>query len=317
MRVYFGVGQLNRKFTRPILTIGIFDGVHVGHKYIIKKVVEEARRLKGTSIVLTFYPHPYRVLKPKRYLPLLISLEHRLKLISEMGVDVCIVQGFTEKFSRIDKLSFVKKILFEKIHPLQIFVGKDFNFGKDGLGNVRLLKKLGIIYSYKVKEISPKILDGKVISSSYIRNLILKGKLIKASRFLGRPVSVFGKIVRGCKRGKILGYPTANIDYSYEVLPPAGVYAVNINLGKKRLFGVANIGFRPSFNKRIRQRKVAAEVHILDFHKRIYGKNIEIEFIKKIRSEKRFKKSSSLVRQIEKDIQKSKRIFKTNPRFSS
>jgi len=309
MKVYYGAGKIKHKFKRPILTIGIFDGVHRGHRYIIKKIVDGSRRINGSSIVFTFYPHPYHVLKPRKYLPLLISLEHRLNLLADLGVDVCIIQGFTKKFSNINKTTFIKKILVNKIHPSEIIVGKDFNFGKKKMGGIKLLKDLGKIHNYRVKVIPSRLIGTKKISSTLIRSLILKGNLKKASNFLGRPLSIFGKIVKGSKRGKLLGFPTANIDYAHEVLPPKGVYAVKINFDKKKFLGVANIGLRPSFKKRGRAR-VVVEVFILNFTKRIYGKAIEVEFVKKIRNEKKFKNRSSLIKQIEKDIRKTRQILR-------
>lgn len=313
MKVYYGIGQVKRKFRRPILTIGIFDGVHLGHSYIIKKIVEKARKIKGTSIVFTFYPHPYHVLKPRKYLPLLISLEHRLRLIKDLGADICIVQEFTEKFSKINKFDFIKNILFKKIYPLEIVVGKDFNFGSNRSGNIRLLEELGRIFGYRLSEISPRTIKGRVISSTFIRSLIQKGNLSKASMFLGRPVSIFGRIVKGYNLGRSLGFPTANIDYRHEVLPPKGVYAVKIKLNSKKLLGVANVGFRPSFKKPSSQKKIIVEVHIFDFCKSIYGKQVEVEFIKMIRNEKCFKNKSTLMNQIKSDKAKSMQIFKIKP----
>lgn len=310
MKVYYGIGRLNHKIRRPILAIGIFDGVHLGHRYLIKKIVNKSRQIKGTSVVLTFYPHPYHILKPKAYLPLLISLEHRLKLIADLGVDVCIVQDFTEKFSQIHKVAFIKNILFKKFNHLEIFVGKDFTFGRKRLGNVKLLEELSSTYKYITKEISPVIIDGKRISSTFIRKLISQGKLKIAAKFLGRPVSIFGKIVRGSRRGKILGFPTANIDYKHEILPPEGVYAVKLNLDKEKLFGVANLGFRPSFGKSDIRNQVVAEVHIFNFNKNIYNRIAELEFIKRIRAERKFKNKAHLICQIEKDLKKTRQFFK-------
>ncbi|MFH1655120.1 MAG: bifunctional riboflavin kinase/FAD synthetase [Candidatus Omnitrophota bacterium] len=313
MKVCYGAGKINHKFRRPVLSIGVFDGVHLGHKYIIKKIVERARRIRGTSIVFTFYPHPYHVLKPHKYLPLLISLEHRIRLLADLGVDVCIVQGFTERFSKIDKIRFIENILLKEINPSEIFVGKDFNFGKNKLGNIKLLTERERIHNFKVRVIPTRLIGTRKISSTLIRSLIQKGNLKKAARFLGRRVSIFGKIVKGSRRGKILGFPTANIDYKHEVLPSKGVYAVKIKLDKKRFLGVANIGLRPSFKKSARGR-VVVEVYIFNFNKRIYGKSIEVEFVKKIRNENKFKNRSSLVRQIEEDLKKTRQIFKSPTR---
>jgi riboflavin kinase/FMN adenylyltransferase len=316
MKVYYGVGKIRRKFRRPILTIGVFDGVHLGHQYIINKIVRRANIIRGTSVVFTFYPHPYHVLKPREYLPLLISLEHRIKLFAELGVDVCIIQEFTEDFSKIEKINFIKNILFRRIKPFEIFVGEDFNFGKNKLGDTDLLQRLSRIYHYKVREISPRRIDRKKISSTFIRSLILRGNLKQATKFLGRPVSILGKIVKGSRRGKSLGFPTANIDCKHEVLPPKGVYAVKMFIEKNKFFGVANIGLRPSF-KRKGRRQIILEAHIFNFYKRIYGKSIEVEFVKMIRKEKKFKNSSLLVRQILRDAEKSMQILNNLPQKSS
>jgi len=310
MKVYYGVGQLNRKLIRPILAIGIFDGVHLGHQCLIKKIVKKARQIKGTSVALTFYPHPYHVLKPRTYLPFLISLEHRLKLIADLGVDVCIVQEFTEKFSQTDKIPFIKNFLFKKIKPQEIFVGKDFTFARKRSGNVKFLEAFSNICRYKTREIRSVVVDGKRISSTFIRKLIRQGNLDLAARFLGRPVSIFGKIVKGSRRGKILGFPTANIDYHHEILPPTGVYAVRINFDKEKLLGVANLGFRPSFKKSLKREEVVAEVHIFDFDKNIYGKTAELEFIKRIRAERKFKNRTKLICQIEEDLKTVRQFFR-------
>ncbi|HOX54514.1 MAG: bifunctional riboflavin kinase/FAD synthetase [Candidatus Omnitrophica bacterium] len=310
MKVYYGIGQFKSKISKPILAIGIFDGVHLGHQYIIKKIVRESLRTNGASVVLTFFPHPYHILKPKRYLPLLISLEHRLKLLADLGVDVCIVQDFTTQFAGIHKNEFIRDFLFRKLKPVEIFVGKDFTFGRRKSGNVKLLYKLSDTYNYKTRVVSPIIIDGKRISSTFIRKLIISGNLKTAARFLGRPVSIFGRIIKGSRRGKILGFPTANIDYRHEILPPRGVYAVRLNLDKEKLFGVANLGFRPSFEKSNKKNKVVAEVYIFDFDKNIYGRTAELEFIKRIRAEKKFKNRQHLIYQIEQDIKKAKQFFR-------
>lgn len=291
---------------KTIAAIGIFDGVHLGHKAIIKSAIRRARAIRGKSVVITFHPHPLKILQPDRPIPLLMSTKHRLRLIGELGVNICLLIRFNKRFSNLQPRDFVKKILVEKLNVCEVYIGSDFVFGKDGMGNAILLKKYGRCYGFKVK-IMPMIkIAGKVVSSTMIRNLIMKGRLDEAAKMLGRPVTVFGTVVKGTRRGKLLGYPTANIDPHHETIPPSGVYAVWVRVRNRKYGGALYIGTRPTF----KEAAPVIEVHIFNFRKLIYGEDVEIIFIKKLRSDRRFSSKQKLVEQIRKDNIIARRILK-------
>lgn len=293
---------------KTIAAIGIFDGVHLGHKAIIKSAIRRARAIRGKSVVITFHPHPLKILQPDRPIPLLMSTKHRLRLIGELGVNICLLIRFNKRFSNLQPRDFVKKILVEKLNVCEVYIGSDFVFGKDGMGNAILLKKYGRCYGFKVK-IMPMIkIAGKVVSSTMIRNLIMKGRLDEAAKMLGRPVTVFGTVVKGTRRGKLLGYPTANIDPHHETIPPSGVYAVWVRVRNRKYGGALYIGTRPTF----KEAAPVIEVHIFNFRKLIYGEDVEIIFIKKLRSDRRFSSKQKLVEQIRKDNIIARRILKFN-----
>ncbi len=291
---------------KTIAAIGIFDGVHLGHRAIIKSAVRRARTIKGKSVVITFHPHPLKVLQPDRPIPLLMSTAHRLRLIGELGVDSCLLLKFNKRFSNFQPRDFVKKILVEELKVSEVYIGSDFIFGKNGVGNAILLKKFGRCYGFQVK-IMPMIkIKGRVVSSTAIRNLIMKGKLNEALELLGRPVTVFGTVVKGARRGKLLGYPTANINPHHEAIPPSGVYAVWVRLKNRRYGGALYIGTRPTFE----ETEPVIEVYIFNFRKLIYGEDVEIIFVKKTRGDRKFRTQQKLVEQIKKDGLNVRRILK-------
>ena len=281
-----------KKISYPtIVTIGIFDGVHKGHQKILKKVLKEAKASRLKSVVVTFDPHPVKVLSLCAQIPLLMSLDHRIRLIKKMGVDYCLVKKFTKEFSKLSPEEFIKDILVDKLNLKALVTGENFLFGFKEKGCSKLLKKLSKIYDFKFYSTPPLKIGGEYISSTRIRKLIEKGRLGLAKKLLGRPVTILGTVVKGKSLGRELGFPTANIDPHHESIPPAGVYSVDAALGKKIYRGVLNI----SLHKII-------EVHILNFNKNIYGRDIEVIFKQKIRNEKKFKTLESLRRQISLDI---------------
>lgn len=298
MIVIRNIRKLKRQFRNPVITIGIFDGVHRGHKKIISALVKRAKKIKGTSIVITIYPHPAKLLHPKTAPPLLISLNHRIRLIEELGVDVLLMLKFTKYFSNLTAEDFIEKILVEKIGIKEIIIGSDFVFGKDKLGNTPFLKEARKKHGFKVTKIRILKSSGSLISSTRIRKLVTSGKLAKASNLLERPVSILGTVKKGAKRGRILGYPTANIDPHHEAIPPSGVYAVSVKFKEKIFGGVLNIGRRPTFYK---DSEPTIEVHIFNFKKSIYNEDLEIEFVKKIRNEVKFPSRAKLIAQIRLD----------------
>ena len=296
-----------RKFT---ITIGIFDGVHYAHKKLISTLIKKAKAKHLSTLLITFDPHPASVLKKAKKAPLLISLKHRLRLLEEMGIDYVVVLRFDRKLASMSAKDFIKKKL-AKICVSEIVVGKNFFFGRDKTGSLKELAKFSNAYNYKLDIINPVKSRQEVISSTLIRSLIQKGNLKKASKLLSRPVSVLGTVIKGHKRGRIIGFPTANIDPHHEVIPPSGVYAVKIKLKGKLYNGVLNIGKRPTFSKNnYDSSDLTIEVHLLNFDKSIYGKDLEIIFVKKIRDENRFKKIAELKAQIKKDESMARHILR-------
>ena len=298
MKIFYGLKNLNQ-FSKPVLALGVFDGVHAAHIHILKSVARLARRIKGTAVVLTFWPHPQKEGS-------LYSLEHRLRLIAAQGIDVCIVINFNRNFSAMSAEDFIRKILGEKIGARYIYIGKNFRFGKNAAGDFKLLKKSAGVYKFKVKTFPLLKINHQAVSSSNIRRLILQGRLKEAEKLLSRPVGILGTVVRGVSLGKKLGYPTANINPHHEVLPPAGIYAVKVFLENKNLPGLCYIGSRPTF---VRQRSHNIEVYIFDFKQNIYGKYLEIKFIEKIRGDRKFSSPQLLVQQIQKDVFSARKIF--------
>lgn len=297
MRVIYGLKGI-RRYRRPVVALGVFDGVHRGHRLILEEAIRQARKVKGTSIVLTFWPHPQRQKS-------IYSLEHRLKLIQEIGIDVCIVIRFGKKFSKISAQSFIREILFKRLGAGYVYIGKNFSFGKGASGNFITLKKLSSLYNFKLKVFNVIKINNQPISSTYIRALIIEGHLRQAQRLLAHPVSILGTVIKGESIGKRLGFPTANIQAHHEVLPPSGIYAVDVILNNRKLKGACYIGSRPTF-KTGRTRYI--EVYIFRLTKNIYGKYLEIRFIKKIRGDRKFSSAKSLIKQIKKDINTAQRI---------
>lgn len=310
MKVISLSGNSKLHLKKTCAAIGIFDGVHRGHQYLIQKMLAAARRLGAQPIVITFFPHPAHVLRPDVSLSYLTSLDDRFRLLGDLGVNACLVVPFNRRFAKVQPQVFIKDILVKKLGVKAIFVGDDFRFGKDRSGDISLFQKLSVDYGYEMHAVSALKQGRSVISSTRIRQLIGEGELEGASRLLGRKVFVSGAVVKGSARGKKLGFPTANVAYEADVLPPQGVYVVQVLLGKKKYPAIANIGTRPSFEKQITQ--LHLEVHILDFSKNIYGKKIEVEFLKKIRNEKKFKNPQELIRQIQKDESLARKYFALN-----
>lgn len=300
MRIITNLSLPGKKLKNPVVAIGIFDGIHRGHKKLLRRVIEAARLIKGTSVVVTFDPHPSNILDMIGAAPLLVSLKHRLHLIAAEGIDAAYVLNFNKTLARYTAPEFVKKILVKKIGARAVIIGSDFRFGKDKKGDIGLLESMGKKFGFSVEEVPLFGVGPKPVSSTRIRGLISSGRLKEASRLLGRPVSVLGTVIRGSKRGRILGYPTANINPHHETIPPSGVYAVYAMFNKKRYKGILNIGFRPTFNKDHRppQKEPVIEVHLFGFDKGIYGKDIEVIFTRKLREEKRFSGREALVKQI-------------------
>lgn len=305
-RVIYGLSNLKKKIKNAYLTIGIFDGLHLGHQFIIRSTIKKARLHKGRSIVITFWPHPEKE-------PHLNSLAHRVNLIRELNPHFCIIILFTKNFSLQSPREFIKNI-FKKIEIKEIFTGRNFTFGKDAQGNIDLLKKISKEFDFKINIIEPLKINHQSISSTLIRRLIQEGNVALAKKYLGREVSVAGQVIKGDKLGRLLGYPTANIISKHEVMPASGIYVVKVIIGKNKLNGICYIGKRPTFKKN-NQQKNNIEVHIFNFKKNIYHKHLEILFLKKIRPDKKFPNKQRLLTQIQRDERKAKEFLKILPQI--
>ncbi len=297
--------DITTKFTNSIITLGNFDGIHLGHQELIRMVIRRARETGGTSLVVTFRPHPLKILAPEKCPPLISIYEEKIRLIEALGVDALVKIPFTMDFAAMSPEAFVKDILCDLLGAKEIFVGFNYRFGKGRAGNIEMLRELGNRHGFTVREVEQVSLRGEVISSTAIRQLLKDGEVEHAARLLGRVYAVTGIVVKGDGRGRGLGFPTANIAAKHAIIPSDGVYAVQLNVRDHFHDGIANIGLRPTFNKNIR----AIEVHVFDFDEDLYGEDISLYFIRKIREEKKFKGPDELVRQITKDIASAREIL--------
>jgi len=310
MKTLYGYRNLKNKLRDPIVAIGIFDGIHVGHKRVIKKVLSP-RDSARDRVVMTFSPHPENVLRPRKTPPRIMSLEHRLLIFRKMGLDAAIILRFSRHFASMSPEDFVRLVLIGGIGTRTVYVGHDFHFGRGKSGNIRRFRELGKKYGVEVRTVPPVKHRGRPVSSTWLRNLIKAGNIKRAEILLRRPVSVLGTVVSGDKRGKVLGVPTANVDPHQEVMPPPGVYAVKIDIDGRLCDGVLNIGFRPTFyGRRLKKRREPhIEAHVLGFDGDLYGRALEIFFITKLRRERKFKSEERLKKQIEKDIAAARKLL--------
>jgi len=285
MKTFFGLSRISREgLKRPIVTLGMFDGVHRGHRAILDVVTSWRDEVGGTAILLTFRQHPRSVLSGEP-VPLITSLRHRLRLFGEAGIDVAIVLTFDTAFSRISAEDFVRDLLVAKIGMHGIVLGPNAKFGHRALGDLSLLRSLGPTHSFEVRTTQPLTGEGQLISSSRLRQWIQTGNLESAARWLGRPVSVLGTVVKGAARGRSLGFPTANLDLHHEIRPPRGVYAVRARVREQWKLGMCNIGRRPTFDNLPED---LVEVHLFDFESDLYGEHLEVQFLSKLREERKF-----------------------------
>jgi len=310
MKIIDGIENVKQKLPYPVLTIGNFDGVHLGHQALFRMLIDRAKKNSGTSIVFTFVPHPLRVIAPERAPKLLTPYKEKIRLIKNCGIDVIICINFTKEFASITAEDFIRNILCRMIEVREILIGSNYMFGKGRKGSPELLKALGREYGFSVTVVDEIRIDNTVVSSSRIRTLIAKGRVEEAAKFLGRPYSVEGVVIEGAKRGKsLLNTPTANLSTANELLPKDGVYAVKVRVGRKVYGGATNIGCNPTF----KDKKFSFETHILDFEGTLLGKTLRVDFIRRIRDEIKFSKVEDLAAQLEKDIAEIRQILKEHP----
>ena len=303
---------IRHPFPGGVITIGNFDGVHIGHQALFYEVIERAHAIKGTSIAMTFEPHPLRVLKKNVSPPLITMFEQKVELIERSGIDVLISIPFTLEFAAISAQSFVEDLLVRRIGMKAIVVGEDYAFGKNREGDIDLLNSLAPRLGFEVIVTSLiRTVQGTLerISSTAIRESVQAGEMQYACRMLGRHFQIRGTVEAGRDRGgKLLGFPTANLKLEDELIPKTGIYAVTVETRDGLLQGVANIGYSPTFD----DRQFTVEVHILDFKEFIYGQRIRVNFIKRIRDEIKFSSLGALKDQIAKDVETARRLLAEN-----
>jgi riboflavin kinase / FMN adenylyltransferase len=303
MEVFRGIEGIELK--NPAITIGNFDGVHRGHQELFRKVKHWAEKLNGQSVVITFNPHPIEVLFPGKPLSFITSHEQKLQLIADCGIDAAIIIPFSHEFSKMSAREFVRDLLVGKFGVKAIVVGHDYRFGHSREGDIDFLKQMGGEYGYEVDTVSGIKMNDMVVSSTAIRQMILKGNVKEANDLLGRFFEVSGTVIPGRQRGITLGFPTANIRMPAQASPRMGVYIVEVEVEGNRYGGAANLGYNPTFG----DTDLSLEVHIFDFNQDIYGKPITIRFIDRIRDEKRFSGPEELVEQIWKDVKIAKEVL--------
>ncbi|MBF0384586.1 MAG: bifunctional riboflavin kinase/FAD synthetase [Candidatus Omnitrophica bacterium] len=291
-----------------VLAIGVFDGVHRGHQRLLKEVVKTAKRLCYVSGVITFDPHPIQILNPAAALPLVIPLKERLKLIASLGIKACMVVNFTKSLSGQSGGEFLEKYILSRFALKAIIVGEDFRFGSGKGSSIDDMIRIGKEKGFAVKVVKLSRKRKHKIGSSTVRHHISLGELSEARKLLGRSYSVFGKVEKGYGRGKVMGFPTANISSEGIVLPPDGVYAVFVRIDKEIYSGMASIGYRPTFESSKTDRNI--EVFIFDFSRDIYKKEIEIIFAKRLRDEVKFASSADLIAEMKKDKIAASKILK-------
>ena len=307
MTLIYDLDQINKPLRNPILTIGNFDGVHKGHLILFDKVKEKARAIGGQSAVMTFEPHPVKVMMPGNGPPLITPTTQKLKLINDAGIDVIFQIPFTKQFATISACDFVRNILVEKIGIKGIVVGYDYTFGHNREGNIELLKKMGTDLGFSVTMVGQVKVEDMFVSSTFIRKLVQDGNLPDAKKLLGRNYQICGTVVKGKDRGaRLLGFPTANLKVIDDLTPKTGVYAVTVLIEDKSYYGVTNIGYNPTFGND----ELSVEVHILDFSGDLPAKTIRVNFIKRLREEKTFESVEALSKQIGRDIVQARKLFR-------
>jgi len=305
MDIFRHIDDRKLRLTDTVVTMGNFDGLHLGHQCLVRSAVEDARHLKSLSVVLTFEPHPLRILAPERAPQMILSHKDKMQLLQSFGIDIVIIQNFDAAFANLQPETFVHEILMDRLAVKKIWVGKDFRFGKGRKGTVADLGGWGVKSGFEVGVVNPILVGGERVSSSKIRKLLEEGRVGEAQRMLGRYHFISGKIIAGHRRGRELGFPTANIASRTEVIPPDGIYATILQLGAERRLSVSNIGVNPTFGAGPR----TIESFVLDFDEDIYGESVKLSFVKRLRAEKKFASVDELVAQMHEDVSSARAVF--------
>ena len=305
MQVYHQIDDAGLSPTASVVTMGNFDGIHLGHQALVLRSLEEARRRNVASVVLTFDPHPLKVLAPARAPRLILTPEDKIELLQDLGIDVVINQRFDASFASLDAEEFVRRFIVNRLKAKKIWVGRDLRFGHGRKGDVEQLVRWGEELGFEVGIVEPILVNGVRVSSSQIRQAIEAGRVDEARSSLGRNHFISGTVVEGNRRGRDLGFPTANIASRTEVIPGDGIYATLFYIGQEQWLSVSSIGVNPTFGAGPR----TVESYILNFDRDIYGKKIKLAFVKKIREEKKFADVASLIAQIQEDVRSARADF--------
>jgi riboflavin kinase/FMN adenylyltransferase len=292
-------------FAGSIVTLGNFDGIHLGHQALVRHTVEQARADGCPSVVLTFEPHPLKVLAPERAPKLILTHKDKMQLLQTLGVDVVVVQGFDSVFAALEAEQFVDRFLVHRLRAKRVWVGRDLRFGRGRKGGIEDLTRWGAEKGFTVGVVEPILVDGVRVSSSRIRQLVEEGRLDEVVPLLGRYHFVSGRVVSGNRRGRELGFPTANISSRTEVLPRDGIYATLLECREKKLQSVSSVGVNPTFGDGPR----TVESFILNFNDDIYGEPIKLFFLRRLRDEQKFPSVERLLEQIRDDVARAKAIF--------
>ena len=310
MRVLRHLRRVSPPIPRVVLTLGNFDGVHVGHQAILRRAVEQARSRDARAVALTFEPHPIAVLAPDRAPPIVQPLHDRLASLRALDVDTCVVQRFTRSFAALTPEEFVEDFVWRHLELVHVVVGYNVRFGRNRAGTVDTLRTLGGQRGFGVDVVGPVEVDGRHVSSSLVREVVQAGDVRQARRLLGRSYALRGRVVVGDRRGRTLGFPTANLHLRRRLLvPPDGVYAVTVAVDGRSVPGVLNIGVRPTFGGARR----TVEAHLLDFSGDLYRRWLVVEFVERLRGERAFSGPEALKAAIAADVAHARRIFAAEP----
>lgn len=305
MIVYRGIPS--KAAFATVLTIGNFDGVHLGHRAMLERLIATARKAAMPAAVLTFEPHPREYFAPAEAPARLTRLREKLELLAECGVDQVYVCRFNARFASLTADEFIERVLVRGLGARHLLIGDDFRFGKGRSGDFALLQQAGVAHRFAVEAMPTIELDEERVSSSSIRAALASGNLTRAEHFLGRPFSISGRIVHGDKIGRTLGFPTANVQHARQRLPLTGVYAVSVDgLNHRSVFGAASIGVRPTIAAGL---KPVLEVHLLDFERDIYGEHVHVNFHHKLRDEAKYATLDALKAQIARDVEATREYF--------
>jgi len=309
VRVHQAIENYDHKEQSSVLTIGTFDGVHIGHQKIIQRLNEIKNKSVERSMILTFYPHPRRVLDQSKDIKMLTTMEEKTHLLEKFGLDDLIIEPFTKEFSRLSALDFVRNILVNQLNIKKLVIGYDHHFGKNREGNFEQLIEFGDLYDFSVEKISAQEIESVSVSSTKIRKAIENGDITTANKYLGYNYLLTGEIIKGKGIGRQINFPTVNLKIAedFKLIPKKGVYVVRAHFNKNTVFGIMNIGFRPT----VGGKGQTIEIHLLDFQGDLYGDKLQVEVLTRLRDEKKFESIDDLASQISKD-EKSARIWLMN-----